>query len=116
MASKVLAQVSRQIGNDWQVHHGYRPVLLETFVDPKRFKGTSYRAANWQAIGKTDRSAKGADKAGTASKECYVYPLDKHFRAMLKNEKPIKPPKKSLPAKAAVKAKPLASDDPFIQL
>ncbi len=116
LASKVLAQVSRQIGDDWQVHHGYRPVLLETFVDPKRFKATSYRAANWQVIGKTDRSAKRADKAGTAPKECYVYPLDKHFRAILKNEKPIKRAKKSLPAKATVNAKPLTSDDPFIQL
>ena len=87
LASKVLSTVSRQIGDDWQAHHGYRPVLLETFVDPKRFKGTSYQAANWQAIGKTDRSAQRADKVGTAPKDCYVYPLDKHFRAILKSEK-----------------------------
>ena len=116
LASQVLSTVSRQIGDDWQAHHGYRPVLLETFVDPKRFKGTSYQAANWQAIGKTDRSAQRADKVGTAPKDCYVYPLDKHFRAILKSENTATRANKSAPAKAAVKAKPLTSDDPFIQL
>ena len=64
LASKVLSTVSRQIAEDWQAHHGYRPVLLETFVDPARFKGTSYRAANWQAIGRTAGSARRAHQAG----------------------------------------------------
>ncbi len=46
LASKVLSAVCRQLPDDWQQHWGYRPVLIETFVDPGRFKASSYRAAN----------------------------------------------------------------------
>jgi hypothetical protein len=116
LASKVLATAARQIGDDWQAHHGYRPVLLETFVDPTRFSATSYQAANWQRIGQTAGAAKPNDPQRAAQKDCYVYPLDKDFRAILNNE--IKParPKKDAPAKAAVNTPPLSSDDPFIEL
>ena len=114
LASKALSTVARRIGDDWEIHHGYRPVLLETFVDPERFKGISYQAANWQAIGKT--AALRINKAGVAPKDCYVYPLDQHFRAILKNEKAPSRSKKSALAKAAVNTKPLASDDPFVLL
>ena len=114
LASKALSIVARRIGDDWEMLHGYRPVLLETFVDPARFKGTSYQAANWQSIGKT--AASRINKAGVSSKVCYVYPLDKHFRAILKNERTPACSKKSAPETAPVNGKPLVSDDPFIQL
>src|SRR5919106_4778250 len=115
LASKVLSSVSRQIAEDWQAHHGYRPVLLETFVDPARFKGTSYRAANWQAIGRTAGSARRAHQAGTSQKDCYVYPLHDRFRAILKQgEKSL--PSSKITAKASMKSKPLSSEDPFIKL
>jgi len=107
LASKVLSIVARQIGDDWQVHHGYRPVLLETFVDPTRFTGASYQAANWQAIGQT---------AGASPKDCYVYPLEKDFRAILNNEKRPSRSKNSAPAKAAPPARALSTEDPFIGL
>ncbi|MGB5750364.1 MAG: IS4 family transposase [Desulfobacterales bacterium] len=116
LASKVLSTVARRIGDDWERHHGYRPLLLETFVDPEQFKGTSYQAANWQPIGKTAEAALRINKAGVSPKDCYVYPLDKHFRAILKNEKTPACSKKSAPSKTAPNTKPLASDDPFIQL
>ncbi len=116
LASKVLSTVARQIGDDWQVHHGYRPVLLETFVDPTRFTGASYRAANWQAIGRTAGSAQRAREASASPKDCYVYPLEKDFRAILKNEKSPSRSKKNAPAKVALPARALSSDDPFILL
>lgn len=47
LASKLLAMVARCIPGDWQKRYGYRPVLLETFVEKQRFKGTCYKAANW---------------------------------------------------------------------
>lgn len=53
LASKSLAMVAQQIANDWQETFGYRPVLLETFVDPLQRKGTCYQSANWQYIGET---------------------------------------------------------------
>ncbi len=110
LASKALSTISRQIADDWQAHHGYRPVLLETFVDPAQFKGTSYQAANWQRIGKTAGSAQRADKAPTSPKDYYVYPLDEHFRTRLNKAN------KSVPAKASTTTKPFSSNDPFIQL
>ena len=111
LASKVLSTVSRQIADDWQAHHGYRPVLLETFVDPARFKGTSYRAANWQGIGKT---AGAAQRAHASQKDCYVYPLHGRFRTILKQGEKSLPSTRSLPAKASMKA--LSSEDPFIKV
>src|SRR5699024_6200660 len=47
LASHVLGQAMRQIAADWQASYGLRPWLVETLVDPKRFAGTCYRAANW---------------------------------------------------------------------
>jgi hypothetical protein len=53
LASHVLGLASRQLGGDWQRHYGERPVLLETFVDSSRYRGTCYRAANWIDLGLT---------------------------------------------------------------
>ena len=116
LASKVLAIIAQQIADDWETHHGYRPVLLETFVDPARFKGTSYQAANWQLIGKTGGSAQRLNPAGVSQKDCYVYPLDDQFRTVLSNGKNSLPSNKGLAAKVSMKTKPHSSHDPFIQL
>ena len=116
LASKALSTVARQIGDDWQAHHGYRPVLLETFVDPTRFTGASYRAANWQAIGQTVGSAPRAQQAGASPKDCYVYPLEKDFRAVLKNETRSACSRKNAPAKVVLPTPVLSADDPFILL
>ena len=43
LASTVLARSSRRLPDDWQARYGYRPLLLETFVQSDRFTGTSYR-------------------------------------------------------------------------
>jgi len=51
VASKVLGHIARQLPNDWQQRYGYRPVLLETFVQSDRFRGTCYKAANWTHVG-----------------------------------------------------------------
>ena len=116
LASKVLSTVARRIGDDWQAHHGYRPLLLETFVDPTRFTGASYQAANWQAIGQTRGSAQHAQQAGALPKDCYVYPLEKDFRAILNNEKSASRSKKNAREKVALPAPVLSSDDPFLRL
>ena len=62
LASLVLAHSSRRLPDDWQARYGYRPVLLETFVQSDRFAGTSYRAANWRHVGQTQ----GRGQAGRA--------------------------------------------------
>ena len=53
LGSKALSLCQQRIGADWQVHFGQPLLLLETFVDPSRFQGTVYRAANWICLGHT---------------------------------------------------------------
>ncbi|MFZ4856354.1 MAG: Druantia anti-phage system protein DruA [Desulfuromonadaceae bacterium] len=53
LASHALGHAVRRIGGDWQQRWGYRPVVVETFVDPERYTGTCYRAANWLYVGDT---------------------------------------------------------------
>jgi hypothetical protein len=85
LASMVLSLVCRRLQGDWQQRYGYRPVLLETFVDAARFRGTCYKAANWTCVGRT----KGRGKLGPAKKitvpikDIWLYPLTPHFRHSL---------------------------------
>ena len=58
LASTVLARSRRRLPDDWQARYGYRPLLLETFVQSDRFAGTSYRAANWTHVGQTQGRGK----------------------------------------------------------
>jgi len=85
LASHVLGKVVREIGEHWQQCWGYRPVLLESFVDPQYFDGTSYRAANFQYLGMS--SGKGLVREGkhytTSPKKIFVYPLVENFREVL---------------------------------
>ena len=53
LASKVLGMSMATIADDFEQQYGYRPLLIESFVDTEHYSGTSYQAANWLAIGKT---------------------------------------------------------------
>jgi hypothetical protein len=53
LGSRVLSLCENRISNDWKQSFGHPVLLLETFVDPLRFTGTVYRAANWRHVGKT---------------------------------------------------------------
>jgi hypothetical protein len=85
LASKILGLIARQLPEDWQNRYGYRPLLLETFVEQGRFKGVCYQAANWVRVGQT----KGRGKLGPAGKQSvpikdlWLYPLEKRFRGSL---------------------------------
>ena len=85
LASHVLGQVERRIGDDWEQQWNYRPVLLETFVDPEHFSGTCYQAANWQNVGLT--SGIGLPRRGksytSSPKSIFVKPLVADFRKTL---------------------------------
>jgi len=86
LASLALGLAVKSVPDDWQRCYGYRPVLMETLVDRKRFKGTCYRAANWIQIGETTgrgRMDRGNKQQGAAVKEIYVYPLSPQFRQEL---------------------------------
>jgi hypothetical protein len=68
-----------------QLCDGYRPVLLETFIEKQRFQGTCYRAANWLCVVET----RGRGKLDTAHacavpvKSVWVRPLTPRFRELL---------------------------------
>ncbi|MBW1753652.1 MAG: DUF4338 domain-containing protein [Deltaproteobacteria bacterium] len=86
LASSVLALAVKTVPDDWQRCYGYRPVLMETLVDRKRFRGTCYKAANWIHMGKTTgrgRMDRANNQQGAAVKEIYVYPLTSRFRQEL---------------------------------
>jgi hypothetical protein len=85
LASKLLSLAARRIGDDWELRYHYRPVLLETFVDDTRFRGTCYRAANWSCVGRTQGRGKlGDHRLGQVPvKQVWVYPLRKDFRERL---------------------------------
>lgn len=85
LASKILSMVTKQLPLDWEQRYGYRPVLLETFVQKDRFEGTSYKAANWIFLGETQGRGK-LDRFRTYSlpkKSIFVYPLLTNFQTAL---------------------------------
>jgi hypothetical protein len=85
LASRLLAMASRRLAEDWDQRYGYRPVLVETFVEIPRFRGTCYKAANWLYLGDTQGRGK-LDVHHTArlpNKAVWVYPLVRDFRQIL---------------------------------
>jgi hypothetical protein len=78
LASRVLKLVCARLAQDWQDQFGHPVLLVETFVDPERFHGTCYRAANWQALGATRGFARRGRDYYTDTqhpKERWVHPL-----------------------------------------
>jgi hypothetical protein len=85
LASHVLGRVARMLGDEWQRVYGHPVYFMETFVDPTRFRGTCYRAANWVCLGRT--TGRGKDdlthKPNRSIKDVWGYPLGKDFRELL---------------------------------
>lgn len=85
LASHVLGVVARRISDDWQVLYHHPIHLLETFIEPGRFKGTCYKAANWMELGPTvGRGTKCPTKEQNRPiKTHWVYPTHRCFRELL---------------------------------
>jgi hypothetical protein len=85
LASWVLSRCARHLPTDWEERYGYRPVLLETFVERDRFHGACYKASNWRCLGETRGRGKldRHRKAALPVKDVYVYPLAEDFREVL---------------------------------
>ena len=86
LASRILSLAAKRLPQDWQVRYGYKPVLLETFVERDRFRGTCYRAANWVHVGQTQGRGKLDRKKQRLLpvKDIFLYPLDRRFRRLLR--------------------------------
>jgi hypothetical protein len=85
LASCSLGLLARSIGIDWEQTYGFQPALLETFVETARFRGTSYKAANWILAGRTQGRGKldVRKQRPLPVKDIYLYPLGRHFRQRL---------------------------------
>jgi len=85
LASHILGRIAQVISDDWDRLYHHPIHYLETFVDPGRFRGTCYRAANWKVLGLTTGRGKDAPakKPNRSLKEVLGYPLTKDFRAKL---------------------------------
>jgi len=86
LGSRVLALAAQRIGQDWQARFGHPLYLIETFVDPSRFHGGVYRAANWLELGLTQgyrRTRDGYSAEATQPKRVFVYPLVRQATAYL---------------------------------
>ena len=89
LASHILGHISRRIRSDWQDYYKRDIVLLETFVEQSRFKGTCYKAANWRCIGQT--TGRGRNDRYSRNvvpiKDIYIYPLDRHYQKILRGDR-----------------------------
>src|ERR1051326_1765117 len=85
LASHILGRMPRRISQDWERLYGHPIYYLETFIDPERFRGTCYRAANWMVLGRT--TGRGKDdqthRPNRSIKEVLGLPLHRRFRELL---------------------------------
>jgi len=85
LASHLLGRTVKRLSEDWRRLYGVDLHVLETFVDPSRFRGTCYKAANWTCLGQT----KGSGKRGASYykhgqvKDVYVMAITKDWREKL---------------------------------
>jgi len=95
LASHLLGRIARRLSADWQSVYGHPIYFLETFIDPQRFRGTCYRAANWTFMGVTTGRGKDAPtyEPNRSIKQVLGYALVKDFRQRLSRlDSPVKLP------------------------
>jgi hypothetical protein len=85
LASHVLGRMARLLPTDWQRIYGHTLYFLQTFVDPDKYQGTCYRAANWQLLGWTTGRGHNCPtkRPNRPVKKVLGYPLSKRFRQLL---------------------------------
>ena len=85
LASHILGKATRALSGDWQRIYGHPVYFAETFIDPERFRGTCYRAANWLLMGRTTGRGKASNSylPNRSIKEVFGYALTPDFRDLL---------------------------------
>ena len=85
LASHILARMMKRLSEDWESLYQHPIYFVETFVDPTRFRGTCYRAANWIRLGETTGRGKDdhTNRPNRSIKEVLGYPLTQRFRELL---------------------------------
>ncbi len=85
LASHLLGRMAQRLAEDWERVYAHPVVYLESFVEPGRYPGTCYRAANWRFLGRTTGRGKDArsKQPNRPRKEVLGYPLTRNFRQVL---------------------------------
>lgn len=86
LASRILSLCQKRLPADWQAVFGHEVLLLETFVDPKRYRGTIYKADNWIYVGDTKgfyRTRHGYSATAQSPKMVFVKPLKPNAQIQL---------------------------------
>ena len=85
LASHILGRMPVVLSREWERIYGHPIYFLETFVDPQRFVGTCYLAANWVVLGRTTGRGKDSTskRPNRSIKEVLGYPVWKRFRQLL---------------------------------
>ena len=85
LASHILGRVMQQLSRNWDQMYGHAVYFAETFIDPGRFRGTCYRAANWKLLGLTTGRGKASNskRPNRPIKQVLGYPLTRKFRELL---------------------------------
>jgi len=85
LASHILGRIARVVSADWEQLYRHPIYFLETFVDPERFRGTCYYAANWVLLGETTGRGKDdqTNRPNRSIKQLLAYPLTPRFRELL---------------------------------
>lgn len=85
LASHILGRMAKLVSRDWQQVYAHPIYWMETFIDPVRFQGICYRAANWLDLGSTTGRGHNARTAQCTQpvKELFGLPLHRRFRELL---------------------------------
>ena len=85
LASHILGRMAATLSDDWQAMYHHPVYFAETFIDPERFRGTCYRAANWVPMGLTTGRGKAdqTHRPNRSIKEVFGLPLTPRFRELL---------------------------------
>jgi hypothetical protein len=86
LGSRILALCQKRLAADWQANFGHRLLLVESFVDPRRFQGTLYKAANWIYVGDTkgfSRTRQGYSATAGSPKMVFVKALSPDAKRLL---------------------------------
>ena len=88
LGSRILSLCEKRLPRDWQERFGHPVLLLETFVDPERFRGTVYKAANWIHVGNSkgfSRTRQGYSATARSPKMLFLKPLRPDARELLRS-------------------------------
>jgi hypothetical protein len=81
LASRVMKLTLARLSSDWQQQFKHPLVMVESFVDPEQFRGTTYQCSGWSQLGLTQGY-------GRVAKDYYIQhqqPKQLWVKALVKN-------------------------------